>query len=779
MSKIMNWLTGALATIFLSILDGLAYLLLSVSYNIFYAVSQLDIFGGTSAGQTLYEGITSRIYTVLSIVMVFVFAYQLIMMIADPDGKAKEGASHLIKDTLISIVLVIVLPLIFKYMSLFQYHVLENNTIPAIILGTNGGNSEKTPGKNIAMMVLTSFYHPNGTSYNTFFDENGKVRGDAYDACLSETAAEDGEEHPKTCEEYVKELTTWETSNSGSNGLKSLVWNSTLKGYIFDTMTYTFILSTVAALAAAWMFLCYALDVGVRAVKLGVLQLISPIPVILKIFPQTKKSYEKWFFQIKKTYIELFVRIAVIFFGMEIIKLIPAFVRIIFDSNNSIQADAFTQCIATVILILGILRFCQDAPGLFKELFDTGSGLFSGINFKPGVKNRLEENKGLMWGFNKAASIAGGAVGQFKRQYELNRRTAGNTPVSENRGTAIRHAIPAALRGIRKGMMQKSNQTTLSGSSWRNAMLDSSNAVNKDFYDNERLVRRAENRAQYVHDITQTGDPDSKTWLRSQLDWHRSNIQASREVRQDRREERRVANEYFLDQLGGSGQEVSVSAESLKTITDSIKDIVDNAKTTDLDERITTLTSERNKHDKYSNDRDADGKNAYERYDSMINKLKEERRVARSKQYNENRQARQVMANAVSDITKAMGKSPELTMSDKLKKSLYDAAKADAGLNARFGGRDINSLTNAEFKDILDTTMLKFQDTSVDSSGNLKTQLNGDDMRILDELKAAYADSQRNAAKLQEQNTRAAQAAFNRTQNGNGSGSGNGNSGNS
>ncbi len=768
-----DWIVSAIATIFLSILDGVAYWLLSISYNIFYAVAHLDIFGGSSAGQTLYDGITSRIYTVLSIVMVFIFAYQLIMMIADPDGKAKEGASHLVRDTLVSIVMIIVLPVVFKYMALFQYHVLENNTIPAIILGTNGSSSDNPPGKSISMMVLISFYHPNGTTYNTFFDESGKVRGDAYDKCLNDTAAEDGEEHPTTCEKFVGELTEWEAKiNTNGNGLRSLVWNSSLRGYIGDTMSYTWIISTGAALAVAWMFFCYALDIGVRAVKLGVLQLISPVPVILKIFPQTKKSFDKWFFHMKKTYVELFVRIAVIFFGLEIVKLVPLFIRIIFDANNTIS-DSFTKCVATVILILGILRFCQDAPGLFKELFDTGSGLFSGINFKPGVKNRLEENKALMAGYNKAATITGGAIGQFKRQYDLNRKTAGNTPVSEHKGLAALNAMPAALRGIVQGAKQKSNQTTLGMDSWKNAMLDSSNAINKDFYANDRLVHRAQNRAEYLKDQVQTGGPNAKSKLKAFADYHAANWKNEYTNVKDQVGTFKDANKYLGQQLAGSGQQVSASAQSLKTITDSIKGIVDNAKTVGLDDRIKALEAERNKHDKnakvdaqgrslYDNngERISGIRNEYERYNDMIDTLKAERLDERAKQYNENQSARQFMANAVADVSKAMKENPNVNMSNKLKQAILDVAKADEDWRPRFAGKDINNVTQAELNEVLNYTMSKFQDTS----GKDRAKLSGNEMKILDEIKSTFAEEQRFSSALQDQNAAAMEAAFKKAQ---------------
>ena len=40
---------------------------------------------------------------VLSVVMVFIFAYQLIMLVIDPDGKGKGAMSQVVKDTLISL----------------------------------------------------------------------------------------------------------------------------------------------------------------------------------------------------------------------------------------------------------------------------------------------------------------------------------------------------------------------------------------------------------------------------------------------------------------------------------------------------------------------------------------------------------------------------------------------------------------------------------------------------------------------------------------------------
>lgn len=48
----MIWFIKILAAFFVSLLDGMAYTLLNAGYNVFYAVSRIDIFG--TDGEKLY-----------------------------------------------------------------------------------------------------------------------------------------------------------------------------------------------------------------------------------------------------------------------------------------------------------------------------------------------------------------------------------------------------------------------------------------------------------------------------------------------------------------------------------------------------------------------------------------------------------------------------------------------------------------------------------------------------------------------------------------------------
>ncbi len=457
-----NFLIKALAWIFIAALDKVAYFLLAAAYTIFLAVSQLDIFS-TEAGGTIYNEICARFYSALSIIMIFVFAYFLIMMIVDPDGGQKKASTQLVKDVVLSIVLVIVLPTIFGYMSLFQKHVLTNNTIGALIIGGNGTIADN-PGKQISMIVFTAFFHPQGTMYSDYFGNDGKMID--HDAALSvckgphdignkdssgntvEVSTDDD-----VCEAWVEGLESWE--NSTGWGIDAISGRAKLRDTVGDEggMEYLWILSTAAAVAVAYFFFSYTLDVGTRAVKLGFLQLIAPVPVMLKMFPQTKKTFDTWFAEIKKCYLDIFIRLAVIFFIVKLCTMVPAFLSAIFGSTSTVEGNFLIKAIATVCLILGLLKFAKEAPGLMKTIFSSSTGLFAGIDFKPGVKRRISENEYAMKGMSTVTGAVGGAIGtgvMAYRNYLKKSDVQGNGDDRAKFGAAL-HTVLSIPRGIVSG----------------------------------------------------------------------------------------------------------------------------------------------------------------------------------------------------------------------------------------------------------------------------------------------------------------------------------------
>lgn len=457
----VNWIVRILGMIFIGLLDGVAYTLVSLSYRIFLAVSELNLFGGKSgASQAIYDTFTQRIYLVLSVVMLFVFAYQLILLIVNPDGDGTKKTTGLLKDLVISIALVVVLPVVFRYMTVFQDHVIKNNTIGAIVLGTaptSSSTKETAYGDSIGMTVLMSFYHPQGTGYNTFFDTLGnlKDRDEAIAACKE---AGEGDDSQDTCELWMDALEKWDSTITGDRldiPYSSITWN--LK--IFDTLGedngtyYMWIISTGCAVLVAWFFISYAIDLGTRAVKLGFLELIAPIPVMLKIIPSMKKSFETWKGEIIKTYVELFIRLAVIFFVVKLCTLVPDFIEIIFsDSMQDVNGGILLKSVTMVILILGLLKFAKEAPELFKSIMDNGGGLFKNLDLKPGAKRRVESNDYAMKGLSAGAGAVSGIAASFAQRYRQAGHDAdGNELKNASRLGKVLTALSAAPRGLITG----------------------------------------------------------------------------------------------------------------------------------------------------------------------------------------------------------------------------------------------------------------------------------------------------------------------------------------
>ena len=93
--------------------------------------------------------------------------------------------------------------------------------------------------------------------------------------------------------------------------------------------------------------------------KLGFLQLISPIPIISYIDPSSSKNgmFSKWLKEVGKTYADLFIRLGAVYFA---ITLIAALMQ-----NSDLGTTNF---LARVFIILGILIFANQIPKLIGDL---------------------------------------------------------------------------------------------------------------------------------------------------------------------------------------------------------------------------------------------------------------------------------------------------------------------------------------------------------------------------------------------------------------------------
>lgn len=367
----------------LLLLDGVVYDLIDYLYDIFNALAGINIFS-----QDTYSEIVERIYVILGLFMMFVLAYSLLKAIINPDEFAKGEASfpNLIKNVVVSLVILVLLPTVFSVVYNVQNVILNQNTIPRIILGPNfqeSDNYDADAGKTMASNVFGAFFHENE------------------DWCTSNTYAfRDNDE----CASNIPGNGSWFFQNgeplsvirdSVENGASFRTYSNFGEAVEEGQISYMFLISTAAGIFIVYVLLNFCFDMAIRVVKLAFYQIIAPIPVICRIIPggKMKDVFSKWTRQVISIFLEVFIRIAIMYLGVFLISEIVKN----FDGINYYGLSFAQGMILKALLIMGVIIFIRQAPKLLGELLNLDTG-----GMKLGLMDKLAMGGGL---------IAGAAVG--------------------------------------------------------------------------------------------------------------------------------------------------------------------------------------------------------------------------------------------------------------------------------------------------------------------------------------------------------------------------------
>ena len=362
------------------------YPLIAYAYKLFYNIGVLRIIKNDKI-----EPIYQRITLILGLVMLFVITFQLIQYIMEPDNftDKEKGFGKVMVRMIVSVVLIAVVPYIFDFAFEVQSDIMSNNLIPKIILG--GGEINENWGNELSATVFEKFYQvnpnldspvcddPSGTTaeriVNANLDDlrnNGRL-GTALDSCLNEK----------------------DKNNTNEKKIQ------------FDG-----IIAVLAGGLILWMMIMYCLDLGVRVVQLTYLQIIAPIPIIMYMLPKKDGAFEKWTKQCLTTFLDLFIRTAIICFAVLIIDTLGASFKDITSSvSASAQGDKVFTGLLYTCLVLGVMTFAKKAGDMLKELFPKGNAASGelGISAK-----RLPEPVKRVSGAAKGFAV-GGAVGLVNR----------------------------------------------------------------------------------------------------------------------------------------------------------------------------------------------------------------------------------------------------------------------------------------------------------------------------------------------------------------------------
>lgn len=425
-------------------IDTVIYGFVDYVYDIFDKLAKLNLFKAEN-----YQTIVSRIYVVLGLIMLFALAYSLLKAVINPDEFAKGETSFpkLIKNVVVSLVIIAVLPTVFTVAFNFQNAVLNKNTIPGLIFGVDSEDYNKATdadaGRDMSYYVLSAFLHPNfdwcnEKGYTVDDHKNGDVN---LSACASEING-DGD-WLLTNGENLKSVT--EKFKAGTYDISA--FNDFGESAAAGKLTYNVFISTIAGVFLLYVLLNFCFDMAVRVVKLMFFQIIAPIPVICRVIPggKLKDVFSDWMKKTISTYVEVFIRIAIMYLGVFMInQVIGNFSRADFGNLGPSQ-----KLIAEALVIMGVVIFMRQAPKLIGDMFHLDSG-----GMKLGLMDKL-----AMGGALTAGAVAGGAFGTLGRNLVSGARGVKNADGAWNKvkaglfGAASVGAgtLSGAARGFNRG----------------------------------------------------------------------------------------------------------------------------------------------------------------------------------------------------------------------------------------------------------------------------------------------------------------------------------------
>lgn len=434
-----------------SMLDRVVYELIVIIYQILFNIADATILSSE-----FIKDFYSRVQLILGVFMIFKLAISLLQAVINPDmlTDQKKGMGKIISRMIIMLVmLTAIMPLnipnadagsynaylnqnglLFGTLYSLQARILDGNVIGKLVLGDDAqftppadgestaevdgktGIDKKAQGKKIASYMLKVFVKINlkvkSTTEGAENKENYRCPVDDIDG---------GANQKQVYEIYNKDdVSPGEIldfiNTSCYEGPDTTIGES--KGKY--ALAYFPILPTICGALVLIVLVGFCIDVAIRALKIAILRLIAPIPIISYIDPASaeKGSFATWVKLLMTTYLNLFIILAMIFFVISVVGKIADGDQTVLDLPISGELSIISG-ISTVFIIIGIFFFAKQAPKFVMDALGIkGMGLGPGLSGVLGAAGGLLGGGGLMGaaaGFMGAANAASEAAAQGKQ----------------------------------------------------------------------------------------------------------------------------------------------------------------------------------------------------------------------------------------------------------------------------------------------------------------------------------------------------------------------------
>ena len=419
-----NPIYSAIRSLF-AVIDQVVYFLMSILYEIFFAVAGVDFLSGD-----VIRSIYSRVQIILGVFMIFKLAVSILQGLVSPDVilDKKRGMGTIVSRIITSLLmLALIAPmnisasnewerqvnnngLLFGTLFSLQNRILANNTIGRLIVGNNiseeftSSKSLSETGRVFSTTVLKTFVGIN-TSPNSKEPVCSNINpGISNIIKSSKSSAGD-----------ILGIVNIGCSQAGS-GSKSL-FASVISDFIGNEhyAVYYFLgASTIAGVIIDVILIGYSIDVAIRVFKLAILRLIAPVPIIGHMSISAKEgkgedAFSRWTQTLISTYIDLFIRLAVIYFGLFFVQLALNSKLGITNYNSS---NVMINVFVTLFIIIGLMLFIKQAPKYIKGALgikDGGAGV--GMTVLGTVAGQLQSGGTI---FGKSGDKLGDRINDFR-----------------------------------------------------------------------------------------------------------------------------------------------------------------------------------------------------------------------------------------------------------------------------------------------------------------------------------------------------------------------------
>lgn len=384
-----TWLGDIPRSLFSSI-DSAVYQMISSVYGLIEDLAHVQIFK-----EGVIQNFYNKTYALLAIFMVFKLTFSIVSYVLDPAKVTDKSAGFgkIITNVMIMFVMILSAPVVFKNLYKLQEMILDEGVIynflfqqgdqeinadgeKKLIIGDPeacknwrenpdyyGSRSElinsevgswyvANNGDYISLMLYRNFF--NLGTLNDGQNLGYRTGDDADNSYQYLCNGKDITVHGYSDITDLIDMINDTVNRSGKNDY-----------YVID---YKYVVGTAVGVFVLLELISIAFDVAVRAIKLGFLQLIAPIPIMSYIDPKSGKNgmFSNWIKEVGKTWISLFTRLFAVFFAVFIISSIDyAMVESINTDNYTMQSKSF---FIIMFVIIGALMFAKQLPQLLEQL---------------------------------------------------------------------------------------------------------------------------------------------------------------------------------------------------------------------------------------------------------------------------------------------------------------------------------------------------------------------------------------------------------------------------